>query len=207
MQLLLPTSSSDNTFRPAVRPDLPYSITYTDRTQFAPRVGFAWQPLGTGHGDSWWLRYLLRTRGNQRPCESKHPAVSVCSETVNQTQNVVPNRTTANFFLGSQLGSALANPSILPTLTHLKMGQNQHYSLSVQQQLSPKTVFDIAYVGNHGLHLQATDDFNDPTPAAGRGSGTSSLSAVGHDHVPVAGPWNNISSSAGEARASCRLME
>jgi outer membrane receptor protein involved in Fe transport len=25
---------------------LPYSITYTDRTQFAPRIGFAWQPLG-----------------------------------------------------------------------------------------------------------------------------------------------------------------
>jgi hypothetical protein len=47
------------------------------------------------------------------------------------------------------------------------MGQNQHYSLSVQQQLSSKTVFDIAYVGNHGLHLQATDDFNDPSPAAG----------------------------------------
>jgi hypothetical protein len=26
---------------------------------------------------------------------------------------------------------------------------------------------DIAYVGNHGLHLQSTDDFNDPTPALG----------------------------------------
>jgi hypothetical protein len=39
--------------------------------------------------------------------------------------------------------------------------------LSVQQQLSRKTVFDIASVGNHGLHLQATDDFNDPSPAAG----------------------------------------
>ncbi len=77
------------------------------------------------------------------------------SETVNQTANVVPNRTTANFFLGSQLGSALANPSILPTLTHLKIGTNQHYSFGVQQQLSPKTVFDIAYVGNHGLHLQS----------------------------------------------------
>lgn len=49
----------------------------------------------------------------------------------------------------------------------VKMGQNQHYRLSVQQQLSPKTVFDIAYVGNHGLHLQSTDDFNEPSPAAG----------------------------------------
>ena len=38
---------------------LPYSITYTDRTQFAPRVGFAWQPFGTGHCGSRRLRYLL----------------------------------------------------------------------------------------------------------------------------------------------------
>jgi hypothetical protein len=89
------------------------------------------------------------------------------SETVNQTANVVPARTTANFFLGSQLGSALANPAILPTLTHLKVGRNEHYSFGIQQQLSPKTVADINYVGNLGLHLQGTDDFNDPSPAAG----------------------------------------
>jgi len=72
------------------------------------------------------------------------------TETVNQTQNVVPNRTTANFFLGSQLGSALSNPSLLPTLTHLKMGQNQHYNLRVQQQLSPKTLFDIGTLETMG---------------------------------------------------------
>jgi arabinan endo-1,5-alpha-L-arabinosidase len=29
--------------------------------------------------------------------------------------------------------------------------------------------FNIAYVGNHGLHLQATDDFNDPSPGAVQG--------------------------------------
>ena len=54
-----------------------------------------------------------------------------------------------------------------PTLTHLKVGYNEHYSFGVQQQLSRKTVFELIYVGNHGVHLQSTDDFNDPTPAAG----------------------------------------
>ena len=145
---------------------LPYSITYTDRTQFGPRVGFAWQPLGPDTVIRGGFGIFYEPEGTSGRV-NRNILPFLLAETVNQTQNVVPNRTTANFFLGSQLGSALSNPSLLPTLTHLKMGQNQHYSLSVQQQLSPKTVFDIAYVGNHGLHLQATNDFNDPPPAAG----------------------------------------
>ncbi len=145
---------------------LPYSITYTDRTQFGPRVGFAWQPLGPDTVIRGGFGMFYEPEGTSGRV-NRNILPFLLAETVNQTQNVVPNRTTANFFLGSQLGSALSNPSLLPTPTHLKMGQNQHYSLSVQQQLSPKTVFDIAYVGNHGLHLQATNDFNDPSPAAG----------------------------------------
>jgi hypothetical protein len=145
---------------------LPYSITYTDRTQFGPRLGFAWRPLGndTVIRGGFGIFYEPEGTGGR---VNRNILPFLLSETVNQTQNVVPTRTTANFFLGSQLGSALANPAILPTLTHLKVGSNQHYSFGVQRQLSPRTVFDIAYVGNHGVHLQGTDDFNDPTPATG----------------------------------------
>jgi len=145
---------------------LPYSITYTDRTQFAPRIGFAWRPLGndTVIRGGFGIFYEPEGTGGR---VNRNILPFLLSETVNQTQNVVPTRTTANFFLGSQLGSATANPSLLPTKTHLKVGSNQHYSIGVQQQLSPKTVFDIAYVGNHGVHLQSTDDFNDPSPGPG----------------------------------------
>jgi hypothetical protein len=52
------------------------------------------------------------------------------NETVNQTQNIVPNRTLANFFLGTALGSAQANPSLVSTKLHLNMGYNEHYSFS-----------------------------------------------------------------------------
>jgi Carboxypeptidase regulatory-like domain len=145
---------------------LPYSITYTDRTQFGPRVGFAWQPFGAGTVVRGGFGIFFEPEGTSGRV-NRNILPFLLSETVNQTTNVVPNRTTANFFLGSQLGSALANPSILPTLTHLKVGRNEHYSFGVQQQLSPKTALDINYVGNLGLHLQSTDDFNDPTPAAG----------------------------------------
>ena len=145
---------------------LPYSITYTDRTQFAPRIGFAWQPFGNGTVVRGGFGIFYEPEGTSGRV-NRNILPFLLSETVNQTANVVPTRTTANFFLGSQLGSALANPAILPTLTHLKVGRNEHYSFGVQQQLSPKTVADINYVGNLGLHLQSTDDFNDPSPAAG----------------------------------------
>jgi hypothetical protein len=145
---------------------LPYSITYTDRTQFAPRIGFAWQPFGNGTVVRGGFGIFYEPEGTSGRV-NRNILPFLLSETVNQTANIVPARTTANFFLGSQLGSALANPSILPTLTHLKVGRNEHYSFGVQQQLSPKTVADINYVGNLGLHLQGTDDFNDPSPAPG----------------------------------------
>ena len=145
---------------------LPYSITYTDRTQFGPRIGFAWQPFGSGTVVRGGFGIFYEPEGTSGRV-NRNILPFLLSETVNQTANVVPTRTTANFFLGSQLGSALANPAILPTLTHLKVGRNEHYSFAVQQQLSSKTVFDIAYVGNLGLHLQSTDDFNDPSPAPG----------------------------------------
>jgi Carboxypeptidase regulatory-like domain len=145
---------------------LPYSITYTNRTQFGPRVGFAWQPFGAGTVVSGGFGIFYEPEGTGGRV-NRNILPFLLSETVNQTANVVPNRTFANFFLGSPLGSAATNPAILPTLTHLKVGRNEHYSFAVQQQLSPKTVFNIAYVGNLGLHLQSTDDFNDPSPGFG----------------------------------------
>ncbi|NYF79006.1 TonB-dependent receptor [Granulicella arctica] len=145
---------------------LPYSITYTDRVQFGPRIGFSWRPLGNGTvvRAGYGIFYEPEGSGGR---VNRNILPFLLAETVNQTANAVPTRTTANFFLGSQLGSALANPSISPTLTHLKIGSNEHYSFGVQQQISPKTVFEVAYVGNLGLDLQSTDDFNDPFPGPG----------------------------------------
>ena len=145
--------------------NLPSNLTYTDKIQFGPRIGFSfaatnktiirggfgmfYEPEGTSG----------RVNLNILPFR--------LAETVNQTQNVVPTRTLANFFLGTQLGSALANPTLLPTKTHLNVGYNEHYSFGIQQQLSPHDVLEVAYVGNHGVDLNGSNDFNDPTPAAG----------------------------------------
>ena len=144
---------------------LPSNITYTDKIQFGPRIGISfaatsktvirggfgmfYEPEGTsGRVNLNTLPYRL-------------------AETVNQTQNVVPTRTLANFFLGTALGSAQANPTLVPTKTHMNVGYNEHYSFGIQQQLSRKDLFEVGYVGNHGVDLNGNNDFNDPAPGSG----------------------------------------
>jgi hypothetical protein len=144
---------------------LPYNMTYTDKRQFGPRVGISvsltkktvvrsgfgifYEPEGTsGRLNLNMLPYRL-------------------NETQNQTQNALPTRTLANYFMGVPLSSPSANPSLVPTRTHLSMGQNIHFSLDIEHQFNNHDVFDVGYVGNRGVHQNSTTDFNDPAPAAG----------------------------------------
>ena len=145
--------------------NLPYNISYTDKKQFGPRLGVSfsadpntvfragigifYEPEGTSG----------RVNLNMLPFR--------LNETQSQTQNATPTRTLADFFLGAPLSSPLANPSLVPTKTHMAVGRNVHYSFDMQHQFSSRDVFDIGYVGNRGVHLNSSNDFNDPTPAPG----------------------------------------
>jgi hypothetical protein len=139
---------------------LPINITYTNKTQFAPRVGVSYsvdrktvvragfgmfyEPEGTsGRVNLNILPYRL-------------------AETINQTQNVTPTRTLANFFLGTPLGSTASTPSLGPSRVHLSMGTNIHYSLNVQRQITDHDMFEIGYVANRGVHLSSANDANVP---------------------------------------------
>jgi hypothetical protein len=79
---------------------LPYSITYTDRTQFGPRIGFAWRPLGNDTVVRGGFGIFYEPEGTSGRV-NRNILPFLLLETVNQTQNVVPTRTTANFFHGA----------------------------------------------------------------------------------------------------------
>lgn len=144
---------------------LPSNLTYTDKHQWAPRVGVSYslnartvvragfgmfyEPEGTAG----------RVNLNMLPFR--------LNETVSQTQNVVPTRGLGDFFQGTPLGSAQAHPSLVPTKLHLNVGYNEHYSLSVQHEFGAHDMFEVAYVGNHGVDLNGSNDFNDPAPGPG----------------------------------------
>ena len=173
---------------------LPYSVSYTDRTQFAPRVGFSWHPYGPTVVRGGFGMFYEPEGTSGRVNHNMLPYL--LSETVNQTAGVIPTRTLANFFLGSQLGSSTTNPVLLPTLTHIKVGYNEHYSFGVQQQFTPKTVFELYYVGNTGIHLQSSNDFNDPAPAAGAVQGRRPYQ-----------PWGTITMQSQDLRTSYQSLQ
>ena len=144
---------------------LPQNLTYTDKRQWGPRVGFSYSASSkTVIRGGFGMFYEPETSGGR---VNLNMLPFRLNETVNQTQNVVPNRTLGNFFLGTALGSAQANPSLVPTKLHLNMGYNEHYSFGVQQQLTSHDLLEVSYVGNHGVDLNGTNDFNDPSPGPG----------------------------------------
>ena len=145
---------------------LPYSITYPDNTQWAPRFGFAWRPVGEttvirgGYGIFYEGEYTDgRVNLNMPPFNLSDSALN--------DRGVIPNRTLGDFYLGAALGSPNSTIGLGPEYTHMKMGYDQHWNFGVQQQVSKTMVADIEYVGNKGSNIQGNDAFNIPDPAAG----------------------------------------
>lgn len=145
---------------------LPYSITYPDKKQWAPRFGFAWRPVGEttvlrgGYGIFYEGEY---TDGR---VNLFMPPFLLQDSALND-RGVVPNRTLADFYLGAPLGSPNSTIGLTPEYTHMRMGYDQHWNFGIQQQVAKNMVADVEYVGNKGTHIQGSDGFNIPAPGPG----------------------------------------
>jgi hypothetical protein len=142
---------------------LPLSITSTDKTQFGPRFGFAWQPFGNktvlrgGYGSFFEQENTDgRVNNNMVPFRLDETGIN----------DLIQRRTMADFFRGQPLTTSAA-PTLGATATELKMGRNHHFNLGVQQEVSPSTVLEVNYVGNIGQYLNGTTNLNIPEPGAG----------------------------------------
>ena len=142
---------------------LPLSITSTDKTQFGPRLGFAWRPFGDhtvvrgGYGIFFEQENTDgRVNNNMVPFRLDEIGIN----------DLTQRRTMADFFQGRALTTSAA-PSLGPTATELKVGRNHHYNIGVQQEITPSTVLEVNYVGNIGRYLNGTTNINIPSPGAG----------------------------------------
>ncbi|MGH9352567.1 MAG: hypothetical protein ACRD2G_10460, partial [Terriglobia bacterium] len=114
---------------------LPITVTSNDLDQFGPRGGFAWRVLGTqtvvrgGFG----VFYAPERTDNQL---NFNYLPYDLSETINALINVVPTRTTADFFQGQPFGSGISAASWSPLPEHDKFNSYDHWNFGVQNQLN-----------------------------------------------------------------------
>ncbi len=138
------------------------NCTATDKTQFAPRLGFAWRPLDDktvlrgGYG----IFYEVESSGNR----VNHNMVPY---TLSETVFNDGLRTMANFFVGRPIGGATTAPSLAGGYPNMPIGYDQHWSFGVQRELPLHSVLEVDYVGNRGVNLYEGNPINDAPAGSG----------------------------------------
>jgi len=134
-------------------------IYETDTNNFQPRLGFSWDPEGTGSmivRGGWGLYY-------------DQPLVGIFE------QNAFVNPPFANTV--SLLNPSLSNPragvstgtvglrSLIASSVPFDTPRTQQWNIGVQRQLYPQGFIDVSYVGSRGDDLIQPVDINLPQPA------------------------------------------
>jgi Carboxypeptidase regulatory-like domain len=156
-----------------------------DSHMFSPRVGFAWSPdvlngktvLRGGFGIfvAPFVPSALGTNGNysSNPL-SNQEGFSANSTYVATSNNYLSPATTLSspFPTGIEepVGASEGLGTFLgQTVTFISPNEKDTYSLrwnlGVQQAITPNLLFEVDYVGNHGVHLPIEDTQDNPIPA------------------------------------------
>lgn len=141
---------------------LPRGLTQTYYNNWAPRLGFSWDPFGAGTTvvrGGYSVGYY-RVQGNDIYNISGNPPFSTTVTVSN------PQQTSATFFDNPAGGAAapLAPPNLNTLSLQYKVPMIQQYSLTLQHQFAGNIIASVGYVGSHGTHLEHQLDGNQPLP-------------------------------------------
>ena len=177
----------------------------------APRVGFAWDPTGTGKTAirAAYGIFFEHTNGNEANTEGIEGQSSPLIQTVTQ-YNVTGYGNLGNGMTSTPVAFPLAFFSIP---NHAVWPYVQQWHLDIQRELAKSTVLTLSYVGSKGTHLGrqydsnqiypvplAQDPFQPGQPITGDicNAATSGLPAFTQTGVPIVGQaYNNLQVACG----------
>jgi hypothetical protein len=145
---------------------VPLQLTSNDTNQWAPRIGFAYRlgertVLRGGYG------MFYEAEGTSGRLNFHFLPFSM-SETVNATTNVVPTRSTGDFFLGVPFGASVGSVGWNPLTLDAGFGYDQRWNFGVQREIARRMSLEVNYVGTKGSDQQEAEPIN--IPAAGPGN-------------------------------------
>lgn len=146
-----------------------------DRNNFAPRLALAWRPIAktvvrTGYG----IFYSEPPQLNLTARASNPPFITAQSffaskETPLQASNPFP--------IGLAAAGGVPAPNAYQS--DRRTPYVQTWSLDIQRSLTPDTVFEVGYVGNHAVKMGRTVSWNVPLPGPGAIQGRRPLPVIG----------------------------
>ncbi|MBZ5617763.1 MAG: TonB-dependent receptor [Acidobacteriia bacterium] len=143
-----------------------------DWNNFAPRVGFAWDLSGDGktalrgNGGVFYDRLIGSTSSF---VDGNTPGFSLASSFYPNAQPGADVRVSDRIPLPQQPAAPILRPpadrsggTLALFAPNLRTGYVEHYSLTLQREVSRNTVVEAGYVGTHGIKLFMQLDLNQP---------------------------------------------
>ncbi len=146
------------------------TLVNPDLTDYAPRLGFAFAATPSiavrgGFGMNY-IHYYRAGSGNMLGINA--PSAMFTSVTnPGSTATTGFQRLSAGYPTGLATVFSAGTDDIDYIPRDTKDSYVESYFFSVQKSLAKNVLFDIAYVGNHGVHLQGFDNANQKNPSLG----------------------------------------
>jgi hypothetical protein len=179
---------------------VPRALARTDRNNWAPRVGFAWKaPAGIVVRGGFGI-FFAQDEGfgvSQRPTNNP-PFVGVggfsqTSDQLNVSSTIplsgaLPQRPADN-----DPSSFTLTPSntmqVRAWPSRLTIPYVEQWNLSVQKQITKDLVWEVNYVGNHGVKLYGAYEGNQPLPGPGAVNSRRPLGNITSGSILRIDPW------------------